>query len=106
MYRSYHWYKRITWVNEQLGSELQKINVADREADIYELFFCASETNTDLLIRAKHNPKLNDGSALGNAVAGRDEVATIALKIPDKTGSKKSGDNGGSTIRQCRNFTS
>lgn len=88
---SYHWYKGITKVNEQLGSELQKIHIADREADIYELFFCAYETNTDLLIRAKHNRKLNDGSALWDAVASRDAVATIELQIPDKTGSKRVG---------------
>jgi Transposase DNA-binding/Transposase Tn5 dimerisation domain len=86
---SYHWYKGITKVNKQLGSELQKIHIADREADIYDLFFCAYETNTDLLIRAKHNRKLNDGSALWDAVAGREEAAVIELKIPDKTGSKR-----------------
>jgi hypothetical protein len=88
---SYHWYKGITKVNEQLGSELQKIHVADREADIYDLFFCAYETNTDLLIRAKHNRKLNDGSALWDTVASQDAAATMELKIPDKTGNKRMG---------------
>lgn len=88
---SYYWYNGIAKVNEQLGGKIQKVHIADREADIYDLFFCAYETNTDLLIRAKHNRKLNDGSALWDAVAGRDEVATIELKIPDKTGSKRVG---------------
>jgi hypothetical protein len=86
---SYHWYKGITKVNEVLGSELQKIHIADREADIYELFFCAYETNTDLLIRANRHRKLNDGSVLWDAVGSREKVATIELKIPDKTGSKR-----------------
>jgi Transposase DNA-binding/Transposase Tn5 dimerisation domain len=86
---SYHWYKGITGVNEQLGRELQKIHIADREADIFDLFFCAYETNTDLLIRAKHNRKLNDGSALWDTVAKEEEAVKIELKIPDKTGSKR-----------------
>lgn len=86
---SYHWYEGITKVNEQLGSELQKIHIADREADIYDLFFCAYQTNTDLLIRSKHNRKLNDGSELWDAVGSQNEVATMELKIPDKTWSKR-----------------
>jgi hypothetical protein len=86
---SYHWYKGITAVNEQLGSDVQKIHIADREADIYELFFCAYETNTDLLIRAKHNRKLNDGSVLWDTVAKQDAAVTMELSIPDKTGSKR-----------------
>jgi hypothetical protein len=86
---SYHWYKGITEVNEQLGSDVQKIHIADREADIYELFFCAYETNTDLLIRAKHNRKLNDGSVLWDTVAKQDAAVTMELSIPDKAGSKR-----------------
>ena len=88
---SYYWYKGITKVNEQLGSELQKIHIADREADIYELFFSAYETNTDLLIRAKHNRKLKDGSALWDAVASQDVAVEMELQIPDKTGNKRVG---------------
>lgn len=86
---SYHWYKGITKVNEQLGSEVQKIHIADREADIYELFFCAYENNTDLLIRAKHNRKLHDGSALWDSVASQDAAIEMELQIPDKTGNKR-----------------
>jgi hypothetical protein len=86
---SYHWYKGITSVNEQLGSAVQKIHIADREADIYELFFCAYETNTDLLIRAKHNRKLNDGSALWDAVSAREATVTMELAIPDETGKRR-----------------
>lgn len=88
---SYHWYKGINAVNEQLGNQIQKIHIADREADIYELFFCAYQTGTDLLIRAKHNRKLNDGNALWDAVAMQDTAATIELTIPDKTGNKRVG---------------
>lgn len=88
---SYNWYKGIQEVNEQLGAGIQKIHIADREADIYELFFCAYEPNTDLLVRAKHNRRLTDGSELWNAVAEQSPAATVELQIPDKTGKKTIG---------------
>lgn len=86
---SYYWYKGITKVNEQLGNELQKIHIADREADIYDLFFCAFETNTDLLIRAKHNRRLDGGSALWDSVGQQGAAVKMDLQIPDKTGNKR-----------------
>lgn len=85
---SYHWYKGITKVNELLGNNAHKIHIADREADIYELFFCAYEENTDLLIRAKHNRKLSDKSLLWDAVGAEPVAAKTTLEIPDKTGKK------------------
>lgn len=88
---SYHWHKGITTVNELLGDQIQKIHIADREADIYELFFCAYEKNTDLLIRSRHNRKLNDKSLLWDAVAEQPVSATVILDIPDKTGKKLVG---------------
>lgn len=86
---SYYWYKGIITVNEQLGNAIQKIHIADREADIYELFFCAYEPNTDLLIRAKHNRKLKEGGALWDTVAEQRAAARITLEIPDRTGKKR-----------------
>lgn len=83
---SYYWYKGITAVNQQLGNDVHKIHIADREADIYELFFCSYEKNTDLLIRAQHNRKLTDKSALWDAIAARPLAAKVSLEIPDKTG--------------------
>jgi len=86
---SYNWYKGITQVNEQMGNRLQKIHIADREADVYELFFCGYEPDTDLLIRAHHNRHLSDGSHLWNAVAQQPAMAQVELQIPDKKGLKR-----------------
>lgn len=61
---SYRWYEGMKEVNELLGKGIHKIHVADREADVYELFFHAYEPNTDLLIRARHNRSLSNGSPL------------------------------------------
>jgi Transposase Tn5 dimerisation domain len=78
-------------VNEQLGTGVHKIHIADREADIYELFFCAYEPETDLLIRACHKRKLNDGSGLWDAVAAQSAEGVVELQIPDKAGKKTTG---------------
>ncbi len=86
---SYNWHEGITAVNNQLGDKIQKIHIADREADIYELFFSAYEHNTDLLIRAKHNRKLSNKSALWDAVGQQPVSAKTILDIPDKTGRKR-----------------
>jgi len=85
---SYHWYKGITSINEQLGKDIRKIHIADREADIYELFFSAYDTNTDLLIRAIHNRRIEGGDVLWDSVAEQTPVE-MDLDIPDKTGKKR-----------------
>lgn len=86
---SYNWHKGITAVNQALGEAIHKIHIADREADIYELFFCAYEDNTDLLVRAKHNRRLTDRSALWDAVDKQQVAATTTLSIPDKSWTRR-----------------
>ena len=86
---SYRWYEGMSEVNKSLGNAIHKIHIADREADIYELFFHAYELNTDLLVRARHNRCLSNGSHLWDSIAEQPVVATVSLDIPDKTGRKK-----------------
>jgi hypothetical protein len=86
---SYRWYEGMQEVNKLLDQHIHKIHIADREADIYELFFHAYESNTDLLIRARHNRQLSNGSQLWDNIAAQPVVATVSLDIPDKTGKKK-----------------
>jgi Transposase Tn5 dimerisation domain/Transposase DNA-binding len=86
---SYRWYEGMSKVNQLLGEGVHKIHIADREADIYELFFHAYESNTDLLIRARHNRSLLNGSHLWDNIAEQPVTATVSLDIPDKTGKKK-----------------
>jgi hypothetical protein len=85
---SYRWYDGMTEVNELLGEQVHKIHIADREADIYELFFHSYQSKTDLLIRARHNRNLSDGSHLWDSIATEPAVAVVDLDIPDKTGKK------------------
>lgn len=86
---SYRWYDGMQEVNKLLEQSIHKIHIADREADIYELFFHAYEPNTDLLIRARHNRQLTDGSQLWNTIAAQPVAAAVNLDIPDKTGKQK-----------------
>lgn len=86
---SYRWYEGMDEVNKLLGEDIHKIHVADREADVYDLFFHAYESNTDLLIRARHNRKVEGSSPLWDLVSDQPAVSIITLEIPDKTGSKK-----------------
>jgi len=86
---SYRWYEGMSEVNELLGDNVHKIHIADREADVYELFFHAYESNTDLLIRARHNRSLTNGSHLWDSIAEQPIAATVSLDVPDKTGKKK-----------------
>lgn len=86
---SYNWYTGMRQVNAQLGGNVQKIHIADREADVYELFFSAYEDNTELLIRAKHNRKTAEGSPVWDLVSSHPAQATVTLDIPDVSGKKK-----------------
>jgi len=86
---SYRWYEGMSEINKLLGNGIHKIHIADREADIYELFFHTYESNTDLLIRARHNRQLSNGSQLWDNVAAQPMVTSVSLDIPDKTGKKK-----------------
>lgn len=86
---TYRWYEGMSEVNELLGNKVHKIHIADREADVYELFFHAFESNTDLLIRARHNRSLTNGSHLWDSLAEQPAAATVSLDIPDARGRKK-----------------
>jgi len=85
----HEWYKGMQGVNELLGTSTRKIHIADRQSDIYDLFFHAFEPNTELLIRAKHDRNLSDGSHLWENIAAQPLAATVSLDIPDQTGKKK-----------------
>lgn len=86
---SYRWYDGIQQTTKLLGESVHKIHIADRQADIYEVFFTAHEPNTDLLIRAGYSRRAADGSPLWDLVGKQPPSATITLDIPDVTGKKK-----------------
>jgi hypothetical protein len=86
---SYQWRQGITQVNKLLGEQIRKVHIADREADIYELFFCGFAANTDLLIRCSHNRQLGSGHALWESVAALPAMGQLELWLPDTKGKKE-----------------
>ena len=86
---SYRWYEAMQQVNELLSEPVHKIHIADRGADIYQLFFHAHEPPSDLLIRARHNRNLSDGSSLWEGMAAGRAQGMVMLEIPDVRGRKK-----------------
>src|SRR5437763_13197275 len=81
---TYRWYEAMQEVNKLIDPTIDKLHIADREADVYDLFFHAFEPNTDLLVRARHNRSLKEGTKLWDRIAQRELAATITLEVPDK----------------------
>jgi len=80
---TYNWYQGMTEVNKSLGPKIRKVHIADRGADIYELFFSAYEKQTDLLIRAHYKRKLANGSSLWDHISSQESKHTLSIEIPD-----------------------
>jgi hypothetical protein len=86
---SYRWYEGMQETTKLLGDTIHKIHIADRQADIYDIFFTGYEPNTDLLIRAGYNRKSSEGNPVWDLVGEQPPVAAITLEIPDVTGKNK-----------------
>ena len=55
---SYRWLTTLSAAEKQISKTTQLVQVADREADIFELFAQPRQANSELLIRAKSNRKI------------------------------------------------
>lgn len=55
---SYRWLKTLQAAEQGMPESIQLIHVGDREADIFELFAQSRAANSELLIRAEHNRKV------------------------------------------------
>jgi hypothetical protein len=94
----------IRWLNSMnatcsvFNSQSKRIvTVADREADIYELFLHAKELNTHFLIRASQNRKINkstihsevSGEMLWDFMAKQNSLGKTLIKVPRKENQPK-----------------
>jgi hypothetical protein len=86
---SYKWYKGVSAANELLGTDIAKVHIGDRDADIYELFFNVVTEKAELLIRARHNRKTTAGSDLWKHVSSQKVAAAEEIIIPDYRGKRK-----------------
>jgi hypothetical protein len=88
--QSYRWHEGMAQTGKLLSDKAHKIHIADREADVYELFFSASEPGTDLLIRAYHNRQLSDGNQLWDSVGSMEEQSErLKIAVWDGKGKNK-----------------
>lgn len=80
---SYYWYKGMDALNKSLDVDTHKIHIADREADIYELFFIGESVNSDLLIRSTYDRKLDSNDYLWQHLESKSSNAEVIIKIPE-----------------------
>jgi hypothetical protein len=83
------WPKGIEACNKLLGDSITKVHIADREADIYGIFFTEPEANSELLIRAYRSRKITGNEFLWDNISNLSAADTIVLDIPDAKGYKK-----------------
>lgn len=76
---SYKWIETSNKTKEVLSEAASVVIIQDREGDIYEQFASVPDEKTDLLIRAKTNRTLKDGSKLFSTFS--DEPATYVYTI-------------------------
>ena len=76
------WLHPIRAVTKLVGRRCQVVTVADREADIYEVFALADELDCDWVIRARHDRPLADGTGRVEAtVAAAPVLATQTIEV-------------------------
>ena len=61
--------------------------IGDRECDFYEAFACRPD-GIDVLVRARHNRKLADGSWLFGSLADTPELGRVSVAVPHIPGRK------------------
>jgi len=89
----------IRWLNSMrqtaaLLKHKNLVTIADREADIYDLFLLADRLKTKLLVRATQNRKINktaihseiSGEMLWDFIKKQKVQGTIRVKVPKKEG--------------------
>src|SRR5215212_7680366 len=77
------WLRGLRRAIERLGPDTRTLTVADREADVYELFVLAHELGGDWLIRARHDRALADAEArLIATIESAPVEAEVGLAVP------------------------
>jgi len=83
---SYRWLETITQARADLDQSLLVTAIADREADIFELFARLPEAQIHVLVRAAHDRALGDGGHLFKKLATQQSVGEIAFDLPARPG--------------------
>lgn len=77
------WFTGLTATELSIPDETTVVTIADREADIYDLFALKRRANSHLLIRAQHNRQVTHPSSyLKAAIAQTEAAGEIEVVIP------------------------
>ncbi len=76
------WLRAVRAATGRVGSRCQVVTVADREADVYELFGLAATLDSDWVIRARHDRRRADAAgSVEAAVAAAPVLVTSTLEV-------------------------
>ncbi len=78
---SYRWLEGVQVAEQLLDKVDRRIHIADREADIYELFVAYRKPGAELLIRATHNRSLVDAGRLWSELAESPSGGTFSVEL-------------------------
>jgi len=88
---SYKWIRsfEVTESVKKQNPDVTLINVGDREADIYDLFRLASESESDLIVRASWDRRVeHEENYLWAHLEARPVAATVVLEVPVRESKK------------------
>lgn len=84
---SKRWLRGLVDAQLAIGPTTKMVTVADREADIYELFALEREPNSELLIRASYNRRVNhEMKYLRESICATPEAGKLKVSVPKKDG--------------------
>ena len=84
---SKRWLRGLVDTELAIPSTTKIVTVADREGDIYELFALPRENNSELLIRANHNRRVDHSMKyLKESVSSMAEAGKLNVSLPKKDG--------------------
>lgn len=87
---SYKWIEVSKNTQSALSNTVESmVIVQDREGDIYEQFATVPDAKTDLLIRARTDRRLSDGSKLFSCLSEQPTQCTYTIVVPSKGGRKQ-----------------
>ena len=87
---SARWIESVEQVNENTEGKLKMLNVADREADLNDLFYCHKDIGQHFLIRSSKNRRIADSDKkLHEYIRGMPIVSTFETDIQNKKGRGK-----------------
>ena len=87
---SYRWIEVSRNTKESLKSIVEGlVIIQDREGDIYEQFATIPDESTDLLVRARTNRTLGDGTKMFTCLSDMESMGSYKLQIEGKLSRKK-----------------